>query len=280
MRTYRTHATRKLKLITTLILLFSSTLGWAQEICNNGIDDDGDGFIDCYDNSCAGNSACDNFYIGNSVLCEEPPNVADFAMEKIWDTDETDVPDVYGSNHTIVGDIDGDGVPEVFAVRRNKNGSTSYNGDDVLYVINGDDGTLKGSVNLGGASTLYMALADVDNDGCGEVFLGRRDDNINQFRLIAISCDLTVKWESDPIPGTNNLHESVGTIGVADFDEDGSPEVYAKGKIFDATTGSFEVNITSTNGTTHQQQNAGAIAVDILPTGDCGLCDGLELVVG
>jgi len=28
------------------------------EICNNGIDDDGDGAIDCYDRKCAGDPSC------------------------------------------------------------------------------------------------------------------------------------------------------------------------------------------------------------------------------
>ncbi|HAA15555.1 MAG TPA: hypothetical protein DCE41_29160 [Cytophagales bacterium] len=280
MRTYRTHATRKLKIASTLILLFSATAGWAQEICNNGIDDDGDGFIDCYDNSCAGNSACDNFYIGNSVLCADPPNVADFAMELLWDTKDAGAPSVYGSNHTIIGDVDADGVPEVFAIRRNKNGSTNYNGDDVLYVINGDNGTLKNSVNLGGATTLFMALADVEGDGCAEIFVGRRDDDVDQFRLVALNCDLTVKWESDPIAGTTTRHESVGAIGVTDFDEDGTPEVYVKGKIFNAITGVLELDVTTGSGTIHKQHNAGPVAIDILDDSECGLCEGLELVIG
>ena len=31
------------------------------EICDNGIDDDGDGFIDCYDPDCSNNNACYRF---------------------------------------------------------------------------------------------------------------------------------------------------------------------------------------------------------------------------
>ncbi len=42
-----------------LIILFSllATMAFSQtEICNNGIDDDGDGFIDCYDSDCSNNA--------------------------------------------------------------------------------------------------------------------------------------------------------------------------------------------------------------------------------
>ncbi|HAA19591.1 MAG TPA: hypothetical protein DCP28_12770, partial [Cytophagales bacterium] len=260
-------------------LLFSAPLSlFAQEICNNGVDDDGDGFVDCYDNECSGTAACADSYIGGRLVGDSA-TVADFDMKELWNSSETGAPTIYGSNHTVVGDVDGDGVPEVFAVRRNKSGSTLYNGDDALYMFNGDDGTLKDSLRLGGATTLYMALADVEGDGCAEIFIGRRDDAIGQFRLLAINCDLTIKWESDPIPGTGTRQESVGILGVADFDEDGSPEVYVKGKVLDALTGDLKVNIAHYEHT-HNHLNAGTVAVDILSDGECGICDGLELVIG
>ncbi|MEL6653285.1 MAG: VCBS repeat-containing protein, partial [Bacteroidota bacterium] len=261
------------------LILSAPTSLFAQEICNNGIDDDGDGFVDCYDSSCSGSAACADSYIGGSGN-GITPHTTDFAMQELWNSSDTGAPTIYGSNHTVVGDIDGDGIPEILGVRRNKNGNTNYDGDDALYVFNGDDGSLKDSVRLGGATTLYMALADLEGDGCPEIFLGRRDDNLGQFRLVALNCDLTVKWESDTIPGTTNLLESVGILGVADFDQDSSPEVYAKGKIFDVQTGALKVNTTSSIGTIHKQQNAGAVAVDILDDNACDLCSGLELVIG
>ena len=48
------------------------------EICDNGIDDDGDGVIDCADNSCIGN-----------LLCAEPVVIesqSDVTQEKLNDT--------------------------------------------------------------------------------------------------------------------------------------------------------------------------------------------------
>ncbi len=43
-----------------------SWVGVAQEICNNGIDDDGDGLIDCLDGDCAGSAACPAFSISST----------------------------------------------------------------------------------------------------------------------------------------------------------------------------------------------------------------------
>ena len=43
------------------------------EVCNNGIDDDFDGFIDCYDGDCASNVACDGIFLGNDATCQTPP---------------------------------------------------------------------------------------------------------------------------------------------------------------------------------------------------------------
>ena len=41
-----------LGLIIAVLLVLGSLQGFAQEDCNNGIDDDGDGLIDCTDDDC------------------------------------------------------------------------------------------------------------------------------------------------------------------------------------------------------------------------------------
>src|SRR6187551_826364 len=46
------------------------------EICDNGIDDDGDYFIDCYDKECTLNSACSDFFLGKDAACEAKPDIA------------------------------------------------------------------------------------------------------------------------------------------------------------------------------------------------------------
>lgn len=54
----------KKSLLFLLFLLFFYS-AYPQEVCNNGLDDDGNGLIDCFDGSCAGNSACPAFNIGS-----------------------------------------------------------------------------------------------------------------------------------------------------------------------------------------------------------------------
>lgn len=241
-----------------------------QEICNNGIDDDGDGFIDCYDNECAGNTACSNFFVGTGAICEDPPNVTNFAMQELWRTDKTKF-SFWGSNHTIVGDIDFDGIPEIFAVRRdNRNGVDPTK----IVVVNGNDGTLKAEVDIGGDAGRFMALADIEGDGCGEVFFVRKAGAV--YRLVAIDCNFNIKWESADIAGTTSNAVSVGIPGVADFDEDGTPEVYVKTQIFDGATGAFLARGTGD----HKQHTAGSVAANVLPDSECGPCDGLELIAG
>ena len=54
----KTYTFRILPLILILILLTGFKV-LAQEICNNGIDDDGDGFIDCVDGDCDSDPGCE-----------------------------------------------------------------------------------------------------------------------------------------------------------------------------------------------------------------------------
>ena len=67
-------------------LFFSSTI-WAQEICNNGVDDDGDGLIDCYDTGdCSADPSCANFFFGQAIpSCDgttTPPSTPYVLVEK------------------------------------------------------------------------------------------------------------------------------------------------------------------------------------------------------
>jgi len=47
----------------TVNLTLTGISGTIFEICNNGIDDDGDGAIDCYDIKCAGDPSCANLVV-------------------------------------------------------------------------------------------------------------------------------------------------------------------------------------------------------------------------
>src|SRR6187551_828423 len=52
------------------------------EICDNGRDDDNDGFVDCYDKECSLSPSCDNFFLGKDVLCNvKPDSFPPFSMK-------------------------------------------------------------------------------------------------------------------------------------------------------------------------------------------------------
>ncbi|HEY9008916.1 MAG TPA: hypothetical protein VIM75_22430, partial [Ohtaekwangia sp.] len=56
------------------LLVVFNIYAYAQETnCGDGIDNDGDGFVDCFDGDCRGNSLCKDFYIGQDKACQVPP---------------------------------------------------------------------------------------------------------------------------------------------------------------------------------------------------------------
>ena len=54
------------------------------ETCNNGIDDDGDGLVDCFDGDCSLDTDCDGSFFGNSVTCSDEIDVTTFAIREQW----------------------------------------------------------------------------------------------------------------------------------------------------------------------------------------------------
>src|SRR6267154_4620180 len=100
---------KKLRL-AVLFLLLASTAAFSQEVCNNGIDDDGDGFIDCFDSDCSGNSNCAGSFLGNDISCQSKPVATQFTMKLKWQSPNKTTNHL---NRASVGDLDKDGIPEV-----------------------------------------------------------------------------------------------------------------------------------------------------------------------
>src|SRR5690349_2373946 len=70
------------KLIISFLFSGFALVAFAQVTrCSDGVDNDGDGFIDCFDGDCAGNAVCKDNYIGSNSDCQIPqPPGSDFSM--------------------------------------------------------------------------------------------------------------------------------------------------------------------------------------------------------
>ena len=223
-----------------------SLTAMAQENCSNGIDDDGDGLIDCFDPDCSGNNSCTEFFFGNQILCENEPSVQDFAIALQWGSNNGSV---QTSSQVAIGDLDGDGIPEVIAPNH-------ING--TINLINGQTGNWERSGFIGTEPESQITIGDVNNDDCGEIFVAERNGGTLD-RIFSIDCDITAfNWTTESAFGR------VGNLALADFNQDGVAELYHSNEILNAQTG--EIIIAGT-GAWETESMYGSIAADILQIG-------------
>ncbi|WP_169737650.1 Ig-like domain-containing protein, partial [Thermonema rossianum] len=265
-----------IKYITLVLLFWLPLLGFAQETnCSNGVDDDGDGLVDCFD---VQDCNCPGFYYGQPEPgCQyipAPPGYYDMGL--VFKTDVSTAA-LDQRSGVFVMDMDNDGIPELV-------GKNPQNGN--IYVFNGRDGTVK--FTFSGPQThqyTQVALGDVDKDGLGDVFVTANDATIHRFEYGMASA----VWSSSLA-----AEAAVMSPQLADFNQDGIPEVYVGNAIFDALTGkrwvAFDANKNSGKheGSINNDRDAWPLAFDIFKNGDPKPggdafgpeADGLELIVG
>jgi gliding motility-associated-like protein len=255
-----------IKKLLLLFFLFSYSIFFAQEICNNGIDDDGNGFIDCYDSQCSGNTDCNTFFYGKpAVNCNATPTNPAFSLNTIWQSPVN----VSTRSTMMVGDVDNDGLPEVVC---------HQNGVNELYILDGVTGALEVTINCPAIADHVDAITigDTDNDGFGEIYVVTSDNVLRCFEH-----DGTPKV-GYTAPTTGGSNESIP--GLADFNQDGIPEVYKDNRIYNSLTGA----LIASGGSGSTGNNPGSngspagmpVAANVLPDNYCATCDGLELVCG
>ncbi|TRX51400.1 hypothetical protein FNH22_24220 [Fulvivirga sp. M361] len=259
------------KLCSTFFFFLMALFAYAQETqCGNGIDDDGDGFIDCFDGDCRESADCEGFYVGNDVECQATPNqFPAFSMTLDFATPDSTADHI---GRMAIGDLDRDGIPDIV---------TQSKYADKLFILDGASGNIKSTTTIDGQirPSWRVAIGNIDDDNCGEVFSVEeffefRNDGtirVTDYRISAYDCNLNKLWSSDEVDGERMERDPVH-MGLADFNRDGRVELYYKDEVRDARTGTLIIK--SPDDGKWNAINGGPVAVDIRGGAD------LELVSG
>ncbi|MDN4163980.1 gliding motility-associated C-terminal domain-containing protein [Cytophagales bacterium LB-30] len=280
--------------------LFFSLNAFAQsEICNNNLDDDGDGLIDCNDTDCQfganieeGCNCFDNVdNDGDGTIDENDPDCTKyFGLEFIGEGSDcsldppagsdvfdsiSDDPTFSGQNTVdtqskmAVGDVDGDGQPDIVTT------SKFNKAVRVINTLTGDEKSLFRTPqdspngyfpdnNNKHYQELEVAIADIDGDEVAEIytiasFRSTSNDPATKFYLLGFRY----------APGTlipifsSPVYlgtQRPGSMGITDFDGDGLAEVYVRNMIFAAENGAILAN---PGGNWQTEVNSGSVAVNI-----------------
>ena len=241
------------------------------EICNNGIDDDGDGLIDCFDPDCTCTGQCDDFYYTTcNADCAFLPPCGQISLGVQWESNvETGT---YSS--LVAGDLDGDGIPEIVAYRCESNR---------LFILDGQTGALKVTITtptiLPGGTT--PAIADLSNDGFGEIVIVGNDR-----RLRCYSHTGQLKWFSFLLVGYDQRYRC-SSPSIADLNQNGLPEIVIGNQVFNGQNGQLIASGGAAGSAgEHPLRNLtgfsfnASVPMDVLPDGFCNHCQGLEIVAG
>ncbi|TVR85553.1 MAG: VCBS repeat-containing protein, partial [Saprospirales bacterium] len=177
----------------------------------------------------------------DSSLCYsvQPFPVVEFAIEERFESVENTA--IYHS--PLVADMDGDCIPEIIMA-----GTENFRANPRLtsgiHILDSRTGETKFYIQTamyGWSTPNSFAIADVDRDGTPEIIVAAADHGSNpselRGRLICYNLDGSVKWISDQKFGVNVTFGYGGNVALADFNQDGIPEVYIYNEIFNAQTG-------------------------------------------
>ena len=192
------------------------------------------------------------------------PEDIPFGIKKKFSTENGNPASGYcidGFTSPIVGDLNGDGKPEIVMLGVTGGiGGTARNDARYINIYNGQDGSRMFRHDFGttypqNAGTGYhrptsaLAIADIDNDGIGEIVYTRPDGRVLAYKPIFDGTTITSlnqMWEGN-INGTYVSYRAPLTTTVfnvpnpyiADINEDGIPEVIVYNKVFDGATGNL-----------------------------------------
>lgn len=131
-------------------------------------------------------------------------------------------------------DMDQDCIPDFVTVDINF---------DKILIIDSNNGQTKWQIATPRIQWFAGSLVstDVDADGSPDIFIltegfGSNPGNLKS-KIICYNSFGQIKWISDKRVDLNIIDEKMGCLALADFNQDGIPEIYIRNKIFNAQTG-------------------------------------------
>ena len=189
-----------------------------------------------------------------SLSCETPPPPEPTLPDNILDSDcntplegfEWGIREDWSSGDNIycrimplVGDLDDDGIPEIVCFDMLGN-SASQTAAKTINVYDGRDKHLKVQINVEGMVWAHgsgpYGLVKLPNRE-GLIVTACKDSKLYAYNTSLANSSVPV-WVSNASYNTGNNDFSV-SLGFADFNGDGFPEIYVRDKIFDAETGTL-----------------------------------------
>ena len=224
-----------------------------EEWCN-GVDDDGDGEVDegfedidgdgeadCVDDACEltlpppVSEDCGSCQGESRPVGVPPANPWDYVVEWQWEWSTGGTSATLGSvmSTPAIGDLDGDGLPEVVFVYYDNPSTES----ESLAVVDGATGTTRWTQN-GYKGAQAVALGDVDSDGYGDIVVYAIPDGVGgRTFLRALDRNGQELWSAE--------HDAFRVTGdhaapfITDLEGDGSVEVLVHWLILDGATGTL-----------------------------------------
>ncbi len=255
---------------------------YCPEVCDSGLDEDEDGYVDCFDDDC-------ECFDGDGCTADSLFATAPISGKVEWQS-PMDWPGI--NNVPLVANLDPQNgeIPEIIVGE----GVPNHSSEVVrkLLIFQGD-GSNAANPDVLDIPEMMMdrntvpAIGDVNSDGIPELAIFTTDNLVRVYSSFSAgnSQAMTLFAVADSIAASAMSH-----LGMADFDEDGIPEIYAGNYIFQfdfsnpaapalkrKLVGNMHVGYSSAAGT------IASVVADLLSVTDCNGdpdCDGLELVAG
>jgi hypothetical protein len=173
--------------------------------------------------------------------CYMPTEPFEFKIKQQWENQKA------GNQYTgtLVGDLDGDGLPEIVAYTN----STAYSSVPSITIYNGQDGTPKDTVFLSSSANgtsgwnpvMTAAIVDADRNGLGELIFTNPNRTVKSYKTDTTGgkFNMIPNWESAALYDNPLTSDYLPQPIIADFNSDGIPEVLVYNKIYNAVTGHY-----------------------------------------